>query len=167
MWSAIRFYTWTATFYLCYEQHWECIIFLYIILYVDDTNVLLNGKRYTDLVALLNSELEKLSLWLRSNILSFNVYTVFHRTKIKLIEHAVIIIDIVILRRTNSLKKIGVIIDYILNWTLHIYNARNRISKVIDNMYCARKYLSKLSIKKLYHLYIYIYIYISLSHLLH
>ena len=29
--------------------------FLYTILYADDTSVLLNGKRYTDLVALLNS----------------------------------------------------------------------------------------------------------------
>ena len=45
-----------------YERHWECIRFLYIILYADDTSVLLNGKRYTDLVALLNSELEKLPL---------------------------------------------------------------------------------------------------------
>ena len=36
--------------------------FLYTILYADDKSVLLNGKRYTDLVALLNSELEKLSL---------------------------------------------------------------------------------------------------------
>ena len=38
--------------------------FLYTILYADDTSVLLNGKRYTKFVALLNSELEKLSLWL-------------------------------------------------------------------------------------------------------
>ena len=29
--------------------------FLYTTLYADDTSVLLNGKRYTDLVALLNS----------------------------------------------------------------------------------------------------------------
>ena len=36
--------------------------FLYTILYADDTCILLNGKRYTDLIALLISELEKLSL---------------------------------------------------------------------------------------------------------
>ena len=38
--------------------------FLYTILYADDTCVLLNRKRYTDLIALLtcNSELEKISL---------------------------------------------------------------------------------------------------------
>ena len=61
--------------------------FLYTILHADDTSVLLNGKRYTDLVALLNSQLEKLFLWLRSNKLSLNVqkiyYIVFHRARIK------------------------------------------------------------------------------------
>ena len=46
---------------------------LYTILYANDTSVLLNGKRYTELIALLNSELEKISLWLRSNKLSLNV----------------------------------------------------------------------------------------------
>ena len=89
--------------------------FLYTILYADDTCVLLNGKRHTDLIALLNSELKKLSLWLRSNKLSLNVqktyYMVFHRARIKSDEHAVITIDNVILQRTNSLKYLGVIID--------------------------------------------------------
>ena len=90
--------------------------FLYTILYADDTSVLLNGKRYTDLVALLNSELERLSLWLRFNKLSVNVqktyYIVFNRARIKSGEHAVITIDKVILQRTNILKYLGVIIDY-------------------------------------------------------
>ena len=36
--------------------------FLYTILYADDTSVLLNGKHYTTFVALLNAELEKVSL---------------------------------------------------------------------------------------------------------
>ena len=103
--------------------------FLYTNLYADDTSVLLNKKRYTDLVALLNSELEKLFLWLRSNEISANKvshnvqkthYIVFHRARIKSDEHAVITIEYVILQRTNSLKYLGVIIDYKLNWTQHI-----------------------------------------------
>ena len=80
--------------------------FLYTILYADDTSVLLNGICYTDLVALLNSELEKISLWLQSNKLSLNVqktyYIVFHRARIKSDEHAIITINNVILQRTNS-----------------------------------------------------------------
>ena len=136
--------------------------FLYTILYADDTCVLLNGKRYTDLIALLNFELEKISLWLRSNKLSLNVqktyYMVFHRARIKLDEHAVITIDNIILQRTNSLKYLGVIIDYKLNWTQHISHVRNKISKGIGIMYRARKYLSKLSMRKLYYSYIYPYL---------
>ena len=92
---------------------------LYTILYADDTCVLLNGKRYTDLITLPNSELEKLSHWLGSNKLSLNVqiiyYMVFHKARIKSNEHAFITIDNVILQKTNSLKYLGVIIDYILN----------------------------------------------------
>ena len=62
--------------------------FLYSILYADDTCVLLNGKNYLNLVKLLNSELDKLSIWLNANKLSLNVkksfYMVFHRAKLKL-----------------------------------------------------------------------------------
>ena len=133
--------------------------FFYSILYADDTSVLLNAKRYTDLVALLNSELEKLSLWLRSKKLSLNVqktyYIVFHKVRIKSYEHAVITINNVILQRTNSLKYLGVIIDYKLNWTQHIAHVKNKISKGIGIMYKARNYLSKLSMRKLYDSYIY------------
>ena len=136
--------------------------FLYTILYADDTSVLLNGKCYTDLVALLNSELEKLSLWLQSNKLSLNVqktyYIVFHRARIKSDEHAVITINNVILQRTNSLKYLGVIIDYKLNWTQHIAHVKNKISKGIGIMYRARNYLSKVSMRKLYYSYIYLYL---------
>ena len=57
--------------------------FLYSILYVDDTGVLLNGKKYLNLVKLLNSELDKLSISLNANKLSLNAkksyYMVFHR----------------------------------------------------------------------------------------
>ena len=68
--------------------------FLYSILYADDTSVLLNGKDYSDLIKLLNSELDKLSNWLSANKLSLNVkksyYMVFHRAKLKIDKHAAI-----------------------------------------------------------------------------
>ena len=41
--------------------------FLYTILYADDTCVLLNGNDYLSLIASLNSELDKLSIWLCAN----------------------------------------------------------------------------------------------------
>ena len=61
--------------------------FLYSIRYADDTCVLLNGNDYANLIKFLNSQLDKLSVWLKANKLSLNVqktyYMVFHRDKIK------------------------------------------------------------------------------------
>ena len=84
-------------------------------------------------------------------------YIVFHRARIKSDEHAVITINNVILKRTNSLKYLGVIIDYKLNWTQHIDHVKKKISKGIGIMYRAKNYLSKLSMRKLYYSYIYPY----------
>ena len=61
--------------------------FLYSILYADDICVLLNRNGYVKLIKCLNSQLDKLSVWLKANKLSMNVqktyYMVFHRAKIK------------------------------------------------------------------------------------
>ena len=136
--------------------------FLYSILYADDTSVLLNGKDYSDLIKLLNSELDKLSNWLSANKLSLNVkksyYMVFHRAKLKIDKHAAIKMNGVFLQRTNSLKYLGVIIDHKLNWTQHIAHVRNKVSKGIGIMYRARNYLTKNSLKSLYFSYIYPYL---------
>ena len=61
---------------------------LSIILYADDTSLIAKHNNICDLCELLNTELEKLSIWLRSNKLSLNVqksfYLVFHRARLKL-----------------------------------------------------------------------------------
>ena len=94
---------------------------LYRILYADDTSVLLNGNNYSNIIELLNLELEKLSIWLKCNKLTLNVqktyYMVFHRSRIKTDTHAVITMDDVCLQRTDSFKYLGVIINHKLNWT--------------------------------------------------
>ena len=53
------------------------------VLCVDDTSILVNGSKYSDLVQLLNNELCLLTNWLQANKLSLNVqktfFMVFHR----------------------------------------------------------------------------------------
>ena len=82
-------------------------------LHADDSNVLLNANNYSNLIELLNSELENLSIWLKSNKLRLNVqktyYIVFHRSRIKTDTQAVITMDSVCLQRTDSFKYRGVI----------------------------------------------------------
>ena len=135
---------------------------LYSILYADDTSVLLSEKDYSDLIKLLNSELDKLSNWLSANKLSLNVkksyYMVFHRAKLKIDKLAAIKMNGVFLQRINSLKYLGVIIDHKLNWTQHIAHVRNIVSKGIGIMYRARNYLTKNSLKSLCVSYIYPYL---------
>ena len=93
--------------------------------------VLLNGKTYLNLVKLLGSEFDKLSIWLNANKLSVNVkksyYMVYHRAKIKLDKHAAIKVNGVSLQSTNSFKYLGVIIDHKLNWTQHKH-VKNKVS---------------------------------------
>ena len=136
--------------------------FLYTILYADDTSVLLNGNNYSNLIELLNSELENLSIWLKCNKLTLNVqktyYMVFHRSRIKTDTHAVITMDDVCLQRTDSFKYLGVIINHKLNWTQHIDYVKNKISKGIGIMYRAKNCLTKKSLINLYYSYIYPYL---------
>ena len=62
------------------------------------------------------------------------------------------------LKKTDSLKFLGVIIDHRLNWTQHIAHVKNTNSNVIGIMYRTRTYLTKNSLKKLYFSYIYPYL---------
>ena len=127
--------------------------FLYTMLYADDTCVLLNGKDYMNLVTFLNCELDKLSTKLCVNKLSLNVqktyFLVCHRAKMKIISTIDVTMNNCCLKKTDSLKYLGVIIDHRLNWTQHISHVKNKISKGIGIMYRARTYLTKNSLKKL------------------
>ena len=60
---------------------------MFTILYADDTCVLLRGTDLSKLIKLINSELNLLSTWFKSNKLSLNTgktfYMVFHRARLK------------------------------------------------------------------------------------
>ena len=112
--------------------------FLHSIQYGVDACVLLNGKKYLNLVKMLNSELDQLSIWVNTNKLSFNFkksyYMVFHRAKLTLGKHAAIKVNDVSLQNTNNFKYPGVIIDHKLNWTQHIAHVKNKVSRGIGTV---------------------------------
>ena len=66
---------------------------LFTVLYADDTCVVLNGKSLNLIVETVNTELQLLSTWLKSNKLSLNTtktyYAVFHRAKMKLLMNSI------------------------------------------------------------------------------
>ena len=60
---------------------------LFTVLYTNDTSVLINGNLKNLIIEIVNSELQLLSTWLKSNKLALNTaksyYAVFHRARIK------------------------------------------------------------------------------------
>ena len=91
---------------------------LFAILFADDTSVFLEGKEYTHLIEMLNSELKKLTIWLNANKLTVNVkkkthYMVFHRARIKTSD-----IEVVMQSKSincvTSTQFLGIIIDNII-----------------------------------------------------
>ena len=58
---------------------------LFTILFADDTTILIEGTQVNSMITALNSELAKLTDWLKANKLSINVskthYMVFHRSR--------------------------------------------------------------------------------------
>ena len=73
---------------------------------------------------ILNTELEKVNMWLKVNKLTINTkkthYMMFHRTRIKHNTNSKILINNSIVDHINNTKFLGVIIDSKLNWAAHI-----------------------------------------------
>ena len=60
---------------------------LFTILFADDTTVIIEGQNYNNVILTLNTELNKLDVWIQANKLTLNTdkthYMVFHRARIK------------------------------------------------------------------------------------
>ena len=136
--------------------------YIFTILYADDTCVALDGKSLENLITLMNQDLHLLYIWLQSNKLTLNVqktyYIIFHRARLKLHNTTIDLwMGDCILNKANNLKYIGVIIDDTSSWVHHITYIKNKISKGIDIMCKASKYLQRNSLLTLYYSYIYPY----------
>ncbi len=134
---------------------------LYKILYADDTSVLISGKLLTDIIAILNNELNVLYVWLQSNKLSLNTqktfYMIFHRARLKE-THFEIMINNVVLTRSKSIKYLGLLIDDKLKWIDHITHVKNKVSRGIGIINKARPFLNKKSLADLYYAFIFPYL---------
>ena len=136
---------------------------LFPILYADDTSVLVNNENIHKLLEILNNELNKLSTWLKSNILSLNVnkthYILFHRARINLPDAFLnVYMSNSRLTHVECCKYLGVILDSKMSWVQHITYVKKTFSKGIGIMYQARKYSNEKSLVGLYHSYIYPYL---------
>ncbi|XP_065665719.1 uncharacterized protein LOC136087141 [Hydra vulgaris] len=108
----------------------------------DDTNLFYSSKDISKLFQTVNKELEKLTQWFKSNKLSLNIskskYTLFHRLHKKQdipLKLPDLFIDNALLKREQSIKFLGVVLDENLTWRDHIGLIENKISKNIDHSF--------------------------------
>ena len=134
---------------------------LFAILYADDTNIFLEGNSYNKTILELNTELLKIESWLVANRLTLNVskthYMIFHRSRIKTVDHDLILNGNVV-KRVTSTKFLGIIVDDQLKWKQHINYIKNKISKSIGIIYKARNYVNRHTLRNLYYTFVYPYL---------
>ena len=105
-------------------------------MFTDDTNLFCSNKEIKPFFLKANSELGKISEWFRANKLSLNEdktrFTLFHRPQgrdnLPLRLPAVKINDYKI-KRSSSIKFLGILVDEHLSWINHINTLENKLSK--------------------------------------
>lgn len=131
------------------------------IIYADDTNLFLGGRDPVGVVQSINRELIKISDWITCNRLSLNVdktnFIVFSRTKYQ-DNLPPLCINGSPIRRVNSVKFLGVIIDDKLSWKDHINHIKGKVSKSIGMLSCARRNLDCITLKRLYFAFVHPYL---------
>ena len=121
----------------------------------------LEGKSYYKIILELNTELLKIESWLVANRLTLNVskthYMIFHQSRIKTVDHDLILNGNVV-KRVTSTKFLGIIVDDQLKWKQHIDYIKNIISKSIGIIYKARNYVNRHTLRNLYYTFVYPYL---------
>ena len=127
---------------------------LFTILFADNTTILIEGTQVNSMIPSLNSDLAKLTDWLKANKLSINVskthYMVFHRSRRKL-DKEDNLLDNTTIKQVTFIKFLGIIIDDKLKWIHHISYIKNKISKGMGIILKARKVLKRKVLLQLYH----------------
>ena len=81
-------------------------------------------------------------------------YMIFHRSRIKTVVNEIILNGNVV-KRVTSRKFLDIIVDDQLKWKQHIDYIKNKISKSIENIYKARNYVTRHTLRNLYYTFVY------------
>ncbi|MEE4247207.1 MAG: reverse transcriptase family protein [Kangiellaceae bacterium] len=135
---------------------------LFFILFADDTNVFISGRDLDSLIDVINAELTNLATWLKANKLSINYtktqYIIFKTKNKRCQSTKAIMLDEHEILRVTSTRFLGVILNETLNWSEHINNIRNKISKGIGILCKACKVFDTTTCITLYNAFIYPYL---------
>ena len=136
---------------------WHSTPLLEAILFADDTNIFYSHNNAKELFRTMNAELNHLNDWFCANKLSLNTnktkYVLFHEGKSKdnlSLALPDLFIDDVKIKRKNSLKFLGVMINDNLTWKTHVELVVNKISKSFGILFKASRSLNYNSLRSIY-----------------
>ena len=102
------------------------------IMFADDTNLFFRGKHIKTLFQTENIELEKIAIWFQANKLSLNEgkakFSLFHKSWDKdnlPLKLPILRINNFEIKRTKSIKFLGIMVDENLAWNDHIHILEN------------------------------------------
>ena len=134
-------------------------------MFADETNLFYAEENIKTLFDTVNIELQKINQWFISNKLSLNMTktkcSFFHKPSkkdnIPLVLPKLSICNNEI-KRSESIKFLGVFLDENLTWKDHIRYLENKIAKNIGLLFRSKPYLTKKCLLSLYYSYIHTYI---------
>ena len=134
---------------------------LFSLLFADDSNMFVSGKNPDELVNMMNAEMTKIVNWLRTNKLSLNLkkthFIIFHKKRGKITLQNDLIIDDVVINRTNHTRFLGVMVDQHLTFESHVKYIKGKISRGIGILDKAKRILKASSLLTLYYAFIHPY----------
>ena len=126
-------------------------------MFADDTNLFCSGKHIKTPFQTANIELEKIAILFQANKLSLNEsntkFTLFHKSWDKdnlPLKLPILKINNFEIKRTTSMKFLGIMVDENLTWNDHIYILEKKLSKNIGLLYRPKPYLDKNTLTTLY-----------------
>ena len=130
------------------------------LIYADDTSLYISGKDLKTLYNTANDELGNILDWMITNKLSVNIdktsYIIFRPKRRHIDDNSYnLLLNNRHLKRVNSIKFLGVILDDVLSWAGQINNIKSKISKGIGIIAKARKYLNRNTLITLYYSFIF------------
>lgn len=126
-----------------------------ILMYADDTCVIVTGKNLTDLESKSNMKLEKVAHWLSNNKLSINTdktKCITFRSRLRFINanDIHIKIDDSVIEQVTTIKYLGVTIDNNLHWQMQIQNVCSKLASGCHALTQARQYFNTTTLRMLY-----------------
>ena len=126
-----------------------------IISYADDTAILCTDKNWDDVKTKMNIRLSNICKWLRNNQLSLNVdktvYITFCGNKRNIPDKLILNINNKEIKRVNSYKYLGINIDYLMKWDMHVKEVIKKVRYFEFIIHKLKQIMESKTLKMLYH----------------